>query len=666
MLVLMIAATTGNESPPRPKPLVPSRATGKSVGGFLYVHRSAIGLLDGATASRIASASSCAGVADWNVAKVSAAGVSLLLYEDFDASAFPALLTAYKVYVGSGVVVSRDYRNRPNPPILHRKERLLRPDDPAIPSYAALTRQAEGHGLFENVRVIGTLRRWQALIAGKGLVLDGHALRPAAEDMVTVERHKTAIARRELSQPVALMVRLGMLAEGTSIFDYGCGQGDDVAALVENGFEAFGWDPYHVPGGPRRAGDLVNLGFVVNVIEDPEERSATVRAAWGFARRALVVSAMGASKAPLSGLRPYRDGYLTTRGTFQRYYSQDGLKELVASATGRRAMSLAPGIVAIFRDEGMEQEVAFRRRSRAQQLADRFVRRDRPASSRQRASSPTSLERVGEQVEVLRELALEFGRLPDLAEVPAAVLAALAKSRVSFERAIAACREAEFLTALRDAAEARKEDLLVHFAMTLFPGVPKYTTLPRSLQRDVRTFFGSHAAVRAEATRLLFSAGDPVASEMAIEAAAQGGLGAARGGVFRFRPEVLDRLPVGLRVLVGCAEVVHPDLSEWDFIELQPSNKRVRAFRCEDAAKAIPRISEVAEVDLVKLRSRRVKPSDAVLYLKATYMRADDPGRDAQAAVDGKLLDTGIVDEDGKGPSASELTALLRPAGRGP
>ena len=89
-----------------------------------------------------------------------------------------------------------------------------------------------------------------------------------------------------------LMLRLGMVTSERSLFDYGCGQGEDVAALASQGYQAFGWDPHHAADGRRQAADVVNLGFVLNVIEDPRERTETLKAAWGFARDALCVSVM--------------------------------------------------------------------------------------------------------------------------------------------------------------------------------------------------------------------------------------------------------------------------------------------------------------------------------------------------------------------------------------
>jgi len=52
---------------------------------------------------------------------------------------------------------------------------------------------------------------------------------------------------------------------------YGCGLGADIRGLRELGFDAYGWDPVHAPDGPQADADVVNLGYVLNVIEDPAE-----------------------------------------------------------------------------------------------------------------------------------------------------------------------------------------------------------------------------------------------------------------------------------------------------------------------------------------------------------------------------------------------------------
>ena len=89
-----------------------------------------------------------------------------------------------------------------------------------------------------------------------------------------VERHRTAIKRTALSRPVATALADGIIRDGSSVFDYGCGRGGDVDRLHRLGYQATGWDPVHRPQGARSPADVVNIGYVVNVIENPRERCA--------------------------------------------------------------------------------------------------------------------------------------------------------------------------------------------------------------------------------------------------------------------------------------------------------------------------------------------------------------------------------------------------------
>ncbi len=95
---------------------------------------------------------------------------------------------------------------------------------------------------------------------------------PSAEVISKVDRHRTAIVRGGLSKPVKLILDAAQLRPGDNFFDYGCGLGADVRALAALGYSVTGWDPVHAPTGEHSPSDVVNLGFVINVIEDPAER----------------------------------------------------------------------------------------------------------------------------------------------------------------------------------------------------------------------------------------------------------------------------------------------------------------------------------------------------------------------------------------------------------
>lgn len=633
---------------------------GKRVSGALYLHVSAVRVADQAMRDRIERAAIAAERPAWNVAKVQGDAISLLTYEAFDEAAFPALLAAVRVNLSDGSVVRTDYRDRANPPILHRKETLLRPDDPQCPGFAALTRLAEEHNLFAEPHRIGTRKAWLERVEAAGFVVQGARLLRRETAPVGVVRHRTAIIRRDLSQPVQMLVSHRIVTEGTTVLDYGCGQGDDVTALAANGFQAFGWDPHYAPDGPRRTADIVNLGFVLNVIEDRHERAETLVAAYGFARRALSVAVMPFGKATFDGLRPYGDGYVTSRRTFQKYFAQQELRDFIAQALGEAPVAFAPGIFVVFRDKELEQEVMLKRRLRTivRPVGMRPPERERITGRPQ----PGIVDRVRPELELLWAAITERGRALDAEEIPAGVRERLLAAKVSVARATEFClSDLSNRDQLVAAAATRREDLLVHLALTLFPGAPRYTTLPRSIQRDIRAFFGSHATAIQEANSLLFSVGKPDAVRVNVRAAVAAGLGAMRDSdSFRMHASALNRLPAVLRVLVGCAGILRGGTEGADFIDIKMDGRRVAFIACVDATARLPIYTERTRVDLGRLKVAVDQPVGMVLYLKGRFLPSDALGLSEQLTFDRKLLDTGVVDEEGKGPAYLELQQIMR------
>ena len=634
-------------------------AVGKRVRGTTYLHKSAITLLPSDAAQTLSRASAFAEGFGWNVVRISNGSVTFLLYESFDEAAFPALLEAMKVSEDRQTPTRTDYRKRGNPPILHRKELLLLPDDPRLPRFRALTAAAEEHGLFSDSHKIGTRMAWQQRIAEAGLTLRGHSLLPAHEEHVEVSRHKTAIVRGDLSQPMQLMLRLGMVTSERSIFDYGCGQGEDVAALASQGYQAFGWDPHHAVDGRRQAADVVNLGFVLNVIEDPRERTETLKAAWGFARDALCVSVMVQGRVDTRGQRPHRDGYLTSRGTFQKYFGQQELRELVSAATGQQPLSLAPGILAAFKDKELEQEVLLRRRSRA------FAVGELPRPPRVERVTPVRpglRERLAAVLEALREVALSLGRLPESDEAPSHVQAELEAQRVAWRRAVDLLREElSHDEAFAEAGKGRREDLLVHMALQQFPGSPKYRSLPRSIQADIKAFFGSQALASAEAQRLLFSAGDRTGIRADAETAIKAGLGGMRSNAkFRFASSTLPRLPPRLRVLVGCAEVLQGGVAGCDLVDIDLEAPRGHA-QLRRYGEFVPFVVERVKVDLGRLKvfADRREPETTPVYFKSRFLPRDQVGLDRQIEFESALAATGLFERDAPEPKWSDVKAAL-------
>ncbi len=352
-------------------------SAGKTIAGRRYLHRT---LLEQAEAEQVEAVATALEMLrasvepEFNVVRVAADGseVAFLNYPDFFENPFPALKESWRVDRATGETGYRTYEDSLNPPILHRKELLLPDDHPGLAEYAALTEQAESIGLFDDPKRIGYRRQWEALVADAGYRIEGHALVPignldglsgeaADGDLALAEageggvlspdlvglggaldwgaaRHRTAMVRYGFSAPVQTLARHGFLDGRNRLFDYGCGRGDDVRGLRENGLTASGWDPYFAPDAPISAADIVNLGFVINVIEDFDERLVALTRAWSLAERLLVVSVMLANQNDPRGER-FRDGVMTQRGTFQRYYTQSEIKAYLEQVLDEEADS---------------------------------------------------------------------------------------------------------------------------------------------------------------------------------------------------------------------------------------------------------------------------------------------------------------------------------------
>jgi DNA phosphorothioation-associated putative methyltransferase len=351
-----------------------------------------------------------------------------------------------------------------------------------------------------------------------------------------VARHKTAISRTDLSRPIKLALGDGVLGGDIRLFDYGCGRGDDLRLLKVRGIGGNGWDPVHRPAAPALAAPVVNLGYVVNVIEDPAERSATLRKAWALAKRILIVSARLASEArDLAAASNYADGYLTGTGTFQKFYEQDELKRWIDATLEVSAVAAGPGVFYVFREE--ETRTAF--------LASRYRRRAAvPKLSRARRL-------FAEHQELLR-LLMDFltvrDRLPAEEELAAAkeIAARLGSLKHAYAVIERSTGERPW-TAIR---EERAQDLLIYLALSRFDGRLSFSRLPRELQLDVKSFFPSYIEACARADALLFSVGKPEVVDAACVASPIGKLLPA---ALYVHESALEHLSPTLRVFEGCA-----------------------------------------------------------------------------------------------------------------
>ena len=174
-----------------------------------------------------------------------------------------------------------------------------------------------------------------------------------AADVNTPHRGKTAIRRYTCSRPIALALADGLISVSDNFFDYGCGHGADVRYLRRQKVKAEGWDSFHSPKTPIVPADVVNLGFVLNVIETLRSEAKSGQA-FGLARKLLVVS-VRVEQGP-AGVAEFSDGIITNKGTFQKIYAQSEFKEYVETVLGHRVHVAGLGVVYVFPDPEAESQ----------------------------------------------------------------------------------------------------------------------------------------------------------------------------------------------------------------------------------------------------------------------------------------------------------------------
>ncbi len=220
---------------------------GKQLPDSVYIHDSAISVLPEELSSLLMKIATALKVSstDWNILKLYKRDfrVAFLSYPEFETYSYPPLKHSYTVDLSKITVRKSSYENSDNPPILHRKETFVKEDFPLRASFEDITAEGEKIGLYENTRIIGFKKNWERLISNKGYYLDENGrLKPKADKKPTsdivpitgeveVERHKTAIDRNHLSQPMQVLARHDYFNGDWSVLDYGCGKGDDMREL---------------------------------------------------------------------------------------------------------------------------------------------------------------------------------------------------------------------------------------------------------------------------------------------------------------------------------------------------------------------------------------------------------------------------------------------------
>lgn len=658
--------------------LVKSITIGKHLPEAVYLHKSALEYIDEQLKNPTFKVAKALNISDdqWTLVKYSKRDfkLSLLYYPTFHDEPYPPLHKSHTIDLTKLTARETNYTESENPPILHRRECFLEPNSPNISHYKIFTEEGEAIGLYQNTRTIGFKNNWNKLIKRKGYFLDqvGHikplSKKPTPEPETSyfgeIDRHKTAISRDKLSAPMHLLAQKGYLNGEYSILDYGCGKGDDIRELEAHDIECIGWDPVHRPDTDIQTCDIVNLGFVINVIEDKQERIDTIKTAYNHCQKLILISAMLGNETIYERFKPYKDGVLTKINTFQKYYYQAELQSYLEKTLNDNAIALGPGVFVIFKDKLEEQSYLLER----QKSRRSWRQLSQPVKTITKKQSKDLFSKHQTLLEDFWYTCLELGRMPqndefDLSEQIRQVCG-------SHNKALSTCINVYQQDTFDLAQQAKKDDLLVYFSLGFFKKRDAYTRMPQSLQRDIKTHFDKYCNAREKGLSLLHSLNSP---ELIYEQCIQASASISKSYLdeqhsLTIHKEKLNELPKELRVYVGCATQLYGELDDVNLIKIHIRSGKVTLMVYEGFNEMpIPLLKERIKINM---KTQEIDFFDYVgeftpqpLYNKSLFMVESEQNYKKQLNFEKRLSSYGIETRGYRGAPKKALEAKLRLTG---
>ncbi|MEA5511496.1 DNA phosphorothioation-associated putative methyltransferase [Crocosphaera sp. UHCC 0190] len=615
---------------------------GKQLPNALYVHRSAINYLElilqeYEQKARITDDIEQATIVKFNTDKPK---ISYLFYPNFDLDPHPELTLSIVVNLETQQASYWDYTETNNPPILHRKETFVTADYPHHEIFEHLTYIEEKLGLLKLTRSIGTKLEWEQRLNRYRLIFEGHylaCLRPlnSSEILpVEIERHKAAIVRKSLSRPVRLALESSLFVPETSFFDYGCGHGGDIERIAAAGYESAGWDPYYRPDVPKNPANIVNLGYIINVIEDLKERREALIKAWELTRRILIVSAQVLIDDRDRGVVAYGDGIITSRNTFQKYYEQEELKAYIDQVLNVDAIPAGLGIYFVFKDEAEAQ--TFR--------VSRF---------HSRAATPRIIVETKrfEDYELILQPLMDFhterGRLPINGELELENEVQLKEHFRTFKQAFKVILQVTNEEDWDMITQKRRQDLLLYLALSTFSHRPKMRELSPKVKQDIKSLFGSYNSACLLADAMLYQVGN---LEIIAGLCQNSSVGRKLKNSLLIHISALESLETLLRLYEGCASRTVGRLEEANVIQFSWRIPKITyLFYPDFDTNPHPTLHTKMQIELGNLRVNYSDYSQdenpPILHYKDSLVTSDYPLYETFAKLTQQEQDLGLLED---------------------
>lgn len=149
----------------------------------------------------------------------------------------------------------------------------------------------------------------------------------------------TALKRKSISKPFKYIINNNLISNNHKILDYGCGYGYDVQELIQLNYNITGFDKYIEPFNDKNIlnnskFDIIVSNYMFNVIPSLEERRATLKNMLTLLNEngQIIITVRNIkeyNKINKSNIKEFNDGIVTSKNTFQKYFSEEELTSFI-------------------------------------------------------------------------------------------------------------------------------------------------------------------------------------------------------------------------------------------------------------------------------------------------------------------------------------------------
>ncbi len=349
-----------------------------------------------------------------------------------------------------------------------------------------------------------------------------------------------------------------------------------------------------------------------------------IQGAWALTDKLLVISAMLANESYLAKFTPYKDGIITSRNTFQKYFTQSELKMFIELSLDESAIAVAPGIYFVFKDKYLEQDYLQNRHKRTRT----WEQKSKPVDIKE-ANTQLLFTKYSELFEEYWKTCLLLGRAPAKDEFSKAE--ELIELVGTMTKAFRLCLNFYGNDDLAIAQQMRTEDLLVYFAVGHFGRKKPYKYQPEQTKRDIKAFFDTNKNAQMLAKELLFQIADVEMIEAECLEAHKNLPKSVLTEEFEkphsltFHKQYLDLLSPLLRVYVSSALQLYGELEDIQLLKIHINSGKLTLLGYDNFEESnAPTLKERVKIKMadqdVDFFDYVDEHSDAVLSNKTDYI----------------------------------------------